>query len=147
MRMVDIPVELSNFFSRQNFENYPKLSIPQSFIDDRGSIFNIADGVLGDVATIVSLRNSVRANHVHNTDWHISYCLKGSLIYSFLDNMEVQHSLIIRQGEMFFTPVGIPHRMDFIEECTLIVVSRNSRKSEKYDEDTKRFILSDPRKH
>ena len=81
--MIEIPSELSSYFKPQDLVDYPKLKIPQSFTDERGTIVNIADGVLGDVALIQSNENSIRANHVHKSDWHLSFCVAGSLVYSF----------------------------------------------------------------
>ena len=51
---MEIPSTLSSLFSDENFANYPKVLIPQIFNDDRGSIKNLADGRLGDVAIISS---------------------------------------------------------------------------------------------
>ena len=45
-------------------------------------------------------------------------------------------------GQLFFTPSGIPHRMDFLEDTYLIVVSRNSRKQDRYKEDTSEHFLN-----
>ena len=137
----EIPNELLGYFNPNDFGNYPRVSIPQSFLDERGEIINIADGMLGDVAVIHSKINAVRANHVHESDWHLSYCLTGSLNYSYREGEEVQ-TIRIRAGELFFTPAGVPHRMDFMLDTTLVVVSRNSRKKEKYEEDTRKYILN-----
>jgi uncharacterized RmlC-like cupin family protein len=139
--MAQIPLELSDYFSPNDFEYYPKVRIPQNFHDQRGEIINIADGILGDVAIIKSNAMSVRANHVHNSDWHLSYCLLGSLNYSYQEDQVEARTTLIQAGELFFTPVGIPHRMDFLEETILVVVSRNSRKKENYEQDTKKHTI------
>ena len=136
-----IPVELLDYFSPMHFSTYPKIRIPQSYEDNRGLIINIADGNLGDVAIIDSRSGAIRANHVHETDWHLSYCLSGNLLYSYLENLSVRHEVEIESGELFFTPASVPHRMQFLSDTILVVVSRNSRKSDKYEEDTKKFIL------
>lgn len=139
--MTKIPLELGGYFSQADLSSYPKLSIPQSFTDERGMIINIADGALGDVAIIESAKNSVRANHVHKSDWHLSFCITGSLVYSFEDSNRIVSSMKISKGELFFTPEKVPHRMDFLEDTILVVVSRNSRLQEKYEEDTKKYPL------
>jgi cupin superfamily acireductone dioxygenase involved in methionine salvage len=139
--MVEVPEELSSYFKEADFSNYPKVSIPQSFVDERGEIINIADGTLGDVAIINSMYRSVRANHIHETDWHLSYCLIGSLNYSFLGQDGHVKTTQINAGELFFTPNQIAHRMDFLENTVLVVISRNSRKKDHYEEDTKKFNL------
>ena len=138
---MEVPKELEKFFHLKDFRNYPKIAIPQSYYDDRGEIINIADGMLGDVAVIHSNIKAIRANHVHDSDWHLTYCLSGSLNYSYREGEKVQ-TIRIESGELFFTPAGVPHRMDFIEDTALVVVSRNSRKKEKYEEDTRKYILN-----
>jgi quercetin dioxygenase-like cupin family protein len=52
----------------------------------------------------------------------------------------------ISKGELFFTPEAVPHRMDFLEDTTLVVVSKNSRLQEKYEEDTQKHFLEPQRK-
>ena len=140
--MIEIPPELKKYFKPSDFNYYPKVNIPQMFLDDRGAIFNIADGEIGDVAVIESRPNAVRANHVHHTDWHLSYCLRGSLVYSYLNQNRGICSTLIAKGELFFTPYGVPHRMDFLEETTLVVASRNSRVQESYEQDTEKYMLN-----
>lgn len=48
-----------------SLSNYPAIEAFQEFIDDRGSIINIADGQIGDVAVINSAAGSIRASHFH----------------------------------------------------------------------------------
>ena len=89
-----IPLPLSNYFGIETFSNYPIIGIPQEFSDSRGKISNIADGVLGDVAFIKSYKNSVRANHFHHEDWHLSYLIDGEIKYFWEDDHK-QNSIII----------------------------------------------------
>lgn len=49
---INIPRELKSYFTEQDFSSYPIIRIPQYFSDDRGVIFNLAGGKLGDVAVI-----------------------------------------------------------------------------------------------
>lgn len=140
--MYEIPIEIANYFSNADFKSFPKIKIPQSYLDNRGAIINIADGNLGDVAIINSKAGAVRANHVHSSDWHLSYCLSGSLGYSFVNKSGNVETSTILTGDLFFTPSGVPHRMDFLEDCSLVVVSRNSRKSDKYDTDTAKYVVN-----
>jgi cupin superfamily acireductone dioxygenase involved in methionine salvage len=140
--MIEIPVQLEKYFTSSDFKSYPKLNIPQKFVDERGAIINIADGEIGDVAIIQSKKSSIRANHVHHSDWHLSYCLSGSLIYSYLNQELKVCSTRIFAGELFFTPEAVPHRMDFIEDTVLVVASRNSRLQARYEEDTEKYHLN-----
>ena len=136
---MEIPSTLSSLFSDENFANYPKVLIPQIFNDDRGSIKNLADGRLGDVAIISSQQSSIRANHVHENDWHFSYLVSGQMRYFWKDfNKEVQ-SLIVKAGEMVYTPPKIPHKMQFLEESVFIAISELSRSQNNYEADTKKM--------
>ena len=78
-----LPSELGKIFSEDCFSNYPIVEIPQIFSDERGTIANIADGRLGDVAVIESKKSAIRANHYHETDWHLSYLVTGRMLYSW----------------------------------------------------------------
>jgi dTDP-4-dehydrorhamnose 3,5-epimerase-like enzyme len=132
-----IPIELSQYFDRDSFANYPLVKIPQSFSDERGRIINIADGALGDVSLIETRKHSVRANHYHNEDWHLCFLLDGSFNYIWLDlSAKEAASKIIQTGEMVFTPKEVIHRLEFLEDSRMIVVSKLSRISDNYEEDT-----------
>ena len=138
---MEIPKELSKIFTEVHFKNYPKVLVPQNFEDERGVIKNIADGKLGDVAIITSKANSVRANHVHNDDWHLSYLVSGSMKYFWKNEIEASEtkSVVVKAGEMVYTPKKSPHKMQFLEDSIFIAVSQLSRVQENYEEDTKRL--------
>ena len=138
---MEIPNELSKIFTEDHFKNYPKVLVPQNFEDERGVIKNIADGKLGDVAIITSKANSVRANHVHDNDWHLSYIVSGSMKYFWKNEIETAEikSIVVKAGEMVYTPKKSPHKMQFLEESTFIAISQLSRVQENYEEDTKRL--------
>lgn len=136
---MEIPSTLSSLFSVENFANYPKVLIPQIFNDERGSIKNIADGRLGDVAIISSQKSSIRANHVHENDWHFSYLVSGQMRYFWKDSDKEVQSLIVKAGEMVYTPPKIPHKMQFLEESVFIAISELSRSQNNYEADTKKM--------
>lgn len=136
---MEIPSTLSSLFSDENFANYPKVLIPQIFNDDRGSIKNLADGRLGDVAIISSQQSSIRANHVHENDWHFSYLVSGQMRYFWKDSNKEVQSLIVKAGEMVYTPPKIPHKMQFLEESVFIAISELSRSQNNYEADTKKM--------
>jgi uncharacterized RmlC-like cupin family protein len=138
---MEIPKELSTIFTEDHFKNYPKVLVPQNFEDERGVIKNIADGKLGDVAIITSKANSVRANHVHDDDWHLSYLVSGSMKYFWKSEIEASEtkSVVVKAGEMVYTPKKSPHKMQFLEDSIFIAVSQLSRVQENYEEDTKRL--------
>ena len=138
---MEIPKELSKIFTEGHFKNYPKVLVPQNFEDERGIIKNIADGKLGDVAIITSKTNSIRANHVHDNDWHLSYIVSGSMKYFWKNEIETAEikSIVVKAGEMVYTPKKSPHKMQFLEDSTFIAISQLSRVQENYEEDTKRL--------
>jgi uncharacterized RmlC-like cupin family protein len=138
---MDIPKELSKIFTGDHFKNYPKVLVPQNFEDERGIIKNIADGKLGDVAIITSKANSIRANHVHDNDWHLSYIVSGSMKYFWKNEMNTNEikNIVVKAGEMVYTPNKSPHKMQFLEDSTFIAISQLSRVQENYEEDTKRL--------
>jgi uncharacterized RmlC-like cupin family protein len=135
---VNIPEGLGNFFEEKHFKNYPIIEIPQKFEDIRGSIFNIADGKLGDVAVITSQSGSVRANHTHKEDWHLSFLIEGEIKYFWEENNK-QDFLTIKSGELFYTPPKTPHKMVFSKDSKFIAVAAMSRTQENYEKDTIRL--------
>jgi quercetin dioxygenase-like cupin family protein len=134
-----LPKELSKLFQDRHFSDYPFVEIPQSFTDDRGRIDNLADGVLGDVAVISSVKGAIRANHVHLNDWHFSYLAEGSMDYIWKDVDGVEKSTIATKGQMLFTPPGVPHKMIFLEDSFFIAISAKNRSSDDYEQDTTRL--------
>ena len=135
---MQIPTQLSNLFNESHFEKYPFVTVPQSFSDSRGEILNIADGILGDVAVIFSKPDSVRANHVHANDWHLSYMVSGSMSYSWSDE-NGPHAVLVKAGDLVYTPPQVAHKMTFLEESCFIAVAALNRDSQNYEMDTTRL--------
>lgn len=132
---------LSSLFNESHFKDYPLVAVPQEFQDDRGVIRNIADGALGDVAFITSNKGAVRANHVHNQDWHLTFLVSGIIIYQWKESMnsDKQERLEISAGQLFYTPANTPHKMTFLADSQFIAVSGLHRDKESYEVDTKRL--------
>lgn len=123
-----------------NLPNYPLIESIQTFSDDRGIIINLADGDIGDVAVIVSEAGAIRANHFHYKDWHICYLLNGKSKYFWKNNLESgSHNLEIVAGMSVITPPLVPHKFEFIEKSTMIVISKLSRLKNNYDTDTNKL--------
>ena len=135
------PNELSNLFSDSDFEKYPFVHIPQEFKDERGLIQNIADGSIGDVAVITSNSGSIRANHVHSDDWHLTFIVTGSMKYFWVDVHGVNQKTIVNKSEMVFTPSRTPHKMEFLTDSVFIAISKLNRSHEKYEADTEKIDL------
>ena len=133
------PPELSNLFSDSDFANYPFVRIPQEFADERGSIQNIADGEIGDVALISSQTGSVRANHVHENDWHLTFVVSGQMIYHWVSENGLKQSTVVKNSQMVFTPQKTPHKMVFTADTLFIAISKLKRSHEEYEADTKKI--------
>jgi uncharacterized RmlC-like cupin family protein len=136
------PIELSSLFLEEHFDKYPFVKLPQVFEDDRGFIANIADGNLGDVAVIHSKMNSVRANHIHENDWHLSYLISGSMLYTWKNsiNEELTNQAVVVSGDLIYTPPKTPHKMTFTSDSVFIAVAALSRSQDAYEQDTERLI-------
>jgi dTDP-4-dehydrorhamnose 3,5-epimerase-like enzyme len=135
------PNELSNLFSDSDFEKYPFVRIPQEFKDERGLIQNIADGAIGDVAVITSNPGSIRANHVHSDDWHLTFIVSGLMKYFWVDIHGVKQNTIVNKAEMVFTPSRTPHKMEFLTDSVFIAISKLNRSHEKYEADTEKIDI------
>lgn len=132
---------LSSLFQKSHFKGYPLVAIPQEFQDYRGNIRNIADGTLGDVAFITSVKGAVRANHVHHLDWHLTFLVRGKMIYQWKESEDSDNheKIEISAGQLFYTPTNTPHKMTFLEDSEFIAVSGLPRDKESYEIDTKRL--------
>jgi dTDP-4-dehydrorhamnose 3,5-epimerase-like enzyme len=133
------PRELSNLFSDSDFANHPFVRIPQEFADERGLIQNIADGEIGDVAIISSHTGSIRANHVHHDDWHLTFVVSGQMIYHWVNESGIKQSVVVNNSQMVFTPKQTPHKMVFTADTIFIAISKLNRSHEKYEADTKKI--------
>jgi hypothetical protein len=52
--------------------------------------------------------------------------------------------VVIRKGELFFTPPMVDHAMVFLEDTTFLTLGRNSRAQEVYEADVVRVNFVDP---
>ena len=134
-----VPNELANYFGEKDFSEYPLVNVPQEFSDSRGVIRNLADGDIGDVAIISSAAGAVRANHVHNNDWHLCYLVYGSMEYHWRDQSGKNEKIVFGANQMVFTPSLVPHKMVALEDSTFLSISRLSRISANYEADTRKL--------
>lgn len=120
--------------------NYPFIESIQTFRDERGTIINLADGNIGDVAVIISEADAIRASHFHNEDWHICHLVHGKSKYFWKDNLESRSKNIeMVAGMSVITPPLVPHRFEFIEKSTMVVISKLSRLQFNYEIDTNKL--------
>lgn len=117
------------------------------FADARGAIQPLVDLTMESAVMISSKKGTVRANHFHHTDWHYCYVVKGRIEYHHRRHGDAgaPEVVIVKEGELFFTPPLVDHAMVFLEDTVFLTLSRNSRVQEAYEADVERIELVKPR--
>ena len=117
------------------------LSTPH--IDKRGSIQGLVNFPVKNITLITSKKGSIRSNHYHKTDWHYMYMLSGSAEYYYrpTGSKEEPKKIIIKQGDLVFTPPMEDHTTVFLEDSSLLAMSRNPRDQESYESDVIRVNM------
>ena len=124
----------------------PIVHLEKPFIDARGNIQPLVDCMMKSAVLIESKAGSLRANHYHKTDWHYCYVISGAIDYyhrKFGTDLKPE-LLLVKQGEMVFTPPLVEHCMKFTEDTLFLTLSRNPRDQETYELDVIRTNLIDP---
>jgi quercetin dioxygenase-like cupin family protein len=122
--------------------------LEKPFVDVRGEIQPLIDMEIKSCVLIASKKDTVRANHYHKTDWHYCYVLKGSIEYYHRPHgsSELPQKVVVKTGQMFFTPPLVDHVMVFPEDTVFLAFGRNSRKQEVYEADLVRIEPINPAK-
>ncbi|MEO5338658.1 MAG: cupin domain-containing protein [Magnetospirillum sp. WYHS-4] len=122
------------------------LSPATPFVDERGSIQPVLDRGLGSVVVIASKAGAVRANHYHRTDWHYCYVLSGRIEYWHrpTGSARAPESLVLRAGQMVFTPPMLDHAMVFPEDTVFLTLGRGHRDPVSYENDIVKVELVGP---
>lgn len=132
------------FFFMDEKQLWPKealAKLPNAHSDERGWIQPLCDLNMKSASLIFSKKNSWRANHYHKSDWHYIYVLSGIFEYYYrkTNSKEEIKKLIIKKGELLFTPPMVDHAMLYTEDTNILVVSKNPRDQKTYEEDTVRI--------
>ena len=116
--------------------------------DERGFIQSISDLDMKSASIIYTKKNQWRANHYHKKDWHFIYVTKGSFEYYFrkTNSNDKIKKKIVSVGQLLFTGNMVDHAMFYTEETEILVVSKNPRDQETYEEDTVRIDFMDDSK-
>jgi len=127
-------------------ESLPKqviINLEEPFVDERGKIIPLVDFPMKSCVLITSKRGTIRANHYHKTDWHFCYILNGSIEYYHrpVGGKEPPEKILVKQGQLFFTPPMVEHAMVFKEDTTFLTLGGNSRKQQAYESDLIRTEL------
>lgn len=135
------PVTEEEKLSWPPFDTVVKLD--KAHVDARGSIQPLVDRLMKSAVLIESKKDSLRANHYHKTDWHYCYVVSGSIEYWHrpTGSTEKPTRMLVKAGEMVFTPPMVDHGMIFPEDCTFLTLSRNSRDQAAYEADVVRIDL------
>ena len=112
----------------------------EPFIDARGEIRNLVDAPFTSAAVIRSVKGAVRGNHYHKTDYHYAWLQSGGLLYAHrpAGSKERPQRWVIEAGQLFYTPPGYEHTMQFTEDSVMLVFARNNREMANYEADTVR---------
>jgi quercetin dioxygenase-like cupin family protein len=128
---------------RKEYPDSQYVSLDVPFMDERGIIQNIVNTPINGVAIITSKAGSVRSNHYHKTDFHYLYVLSGSMEYyeRGVDDYFRGAPLIVKVGEMVFTPPMKIHKTVFLEETVLLSMAKNFRDHNSHESDVVREIF------
>jgi len=129
-------------------KNWPeKVIVPleKPFVDDRGAIQPLVDRMMKSAVMIESKKGTLRANHYHKTDWHYCYVISGSIEYYHrpTGSADQPEMLLVKEGQMAFTPPMVDHGMKFPEDTVFLTLSRNPRDQETYEADVVRINMLD----
>ena len=135
--------------SEKEKESWPKeviVKLESSFEDSRGHIQPLVNIPMESCVMITSKKGTIRANHYHKTDWHFCYVLKGSIEYYHrpISNTNPPEKVVVKEGELFFTPPMVEHAMVFHEDTIFLTLGRNSREQKVYEADVVRTNLINP---
>jgi len=125
------------------WESNPPVPLDNPFVDARGSIQNLWLSGCQSVAVIESRAETIRANHVHTTDWHATYVVSGLVLYYWREADGEVRMHAYRAGDAFFTPPGFEHAMAFPVTTTIVTCSRNVRDTAHHESDVRRVALID----
>ncbi|OGK18269.1 hypothetical protein A3G67_03165 [Candidatus Roizmanbacteria bacterium RIFCSPLOWO2_12_FULL_40_12] len=95
-----------------------------------------------DVLAISSKKGAVRANHYHKKDTHLIYLIKGKFKYITRvlgKKKSKSKTIVIKAGEIVVTPPKLAHKVVFLEDSFMVVVTTESRVQSKYEADTIRL--------
>jgi dTDP-4-dehydrorhamnose 3,5-epimerase-like enzyme len=119
------------------------IPLEKPYVDSRGSIQPLVDTLIRTAQIITSKKGTVRANHYHKTDWHFCYVVSGSIEYYHrpVGSQAKPEKMVIKTGQLFFTPSMVEHAMVFPEDTTFLNLAGNQRSQKAYEEDLVRVEL------
>jgi len=113
------------------------------FEDERGRIIDILEKEIIEYVTLISSKKgSIRGNHYHKESMQYIFVLKGSL--KLLTQMpgEKIETVLIKSGDLVFTPPMEKHTVIALENSEFLVFTRGPRGGKNYEKDTYRLTKS-----
>ncbi len=125
----------------------PLVRLPPPFVDVRGAIQTLIQGDIAAVQMITSKAGSIRANHYHRADWHYMYIVSGTMTYFYraAGSKDKPQSLIVKAGEMVYTPPLVEHAVEYLEDSMFINMAGGPRDQTSYENDLVRVELIKPK--
>lgn len=129
--------------TEEEMSNWPAhgvVKLERPFVDARGAIQPLVDTLMKSAVMIESKAGSLRANHYHKTDWHYCYVVSGEMEYLHRPTGSDREPdvLVVKEGEMVFTPPMVDHGMKFPVDTVFLTLSRNPRDQASYERDVVR---------
>ncbi|MDK2957481.1 MAG: hypothetical protein PWQ57_2979 [Desulfovibrionales bacterium] len=116
----------------------PITPLLKPYEDERGVIQMLLNSdQLKSAVLITSKKGAVRANHYHTSDWHYCYVVSGSIEYYWrpTGSDEEPRNILVKQGELFYTPPMVDHAMVFPEDGVFLTLSGSKRDAKSYDDE------------
>ena len=137
------PIEPVTDAEREGWPSEPLVPLDRPFVDSRGAIQPLVDEMMKSAVLIESTKGTLRANHYHKTDWHYCYVLEGAIEYYHrpAGSDAEPERIMVKAGQMVFTPPLVDHAMKFPEDTRFLVLSRNHRDQATYEADVVRVEL------
>jgi quercetin dioxygenase-like cupin family protein len=119
------------------------VTLEKPFVDVRGALQPLVDRIMKSAVLIESTAGSIRANHYHKTDWHYCYILSGAMEYHHrpTGSGRLPDRIVVKAGQMVFTPPMVDHAMVFHEDTVFLTLSRNPRDQASYEADVVRIDM------
>jgi quercetin dioxygenase-like cupin family protein len=110
-----------------------------AFVNEAGSITNLAFGNFACISLIRTLAGKYRSRHYHQSDEHVLYVLEGRMLYweRELDG-EYGAPVEVIQGESIRTGPLVVHQTYFPVNTVLISCSKKARDHETHESDVVR---------
>ncbi len=121
----------------------PLVTLEKAFKDARGEIQPLVEHMMRSALVIRSSEGAVRGNHYHKSDWHYCYVVSGTMEYFHrpAKSIEKPEMIVVKPGQMIFSPPMIEHAMKFPKETLFLTLSRNPRDQSAYEEDLIRVAM------